>query len=84
MLGASDALGLDTLLGAFAAGMITRLVLQGAAPESVGEVLAKIEAMGFGFLVPTFSGATGAHSPSSPRRPCPWWWPSRPSVWTKA
>ncbi|WP_405908481.1 cation:proton antiporter [Streptomyces sp. NBC_00828] len=59
MLGASDALGLDTLLGAFAAGMITRLVLQGAAPESAGEVLAKIEAMGFGFLVPIFFVVTG-------------------------
>lgn len=33
MLGASQALGLDILLGAFAAGLITRLVLTGAAPS---------------------------------------------------
>ncbi|WP_327355917.1 cation:proton antiporter [Streptomyces sp. NBC_01304] len=59
MLGASQWLGLDVLLGAFAAGMITRLVLQGAAPDSADEVLAKIEAMGFGFLVPLFFVVTG-------------------------
>jgi len=59
MLGVSGALGLDTLLGAFAAGLITRLVLHGAAPESAGPVLEKIEAMGFGFLVPVFFVVTG-------------------------
>ncbi|MES5820961.1 cation:proton antiporter [Streptomyces sp. RG80] len=59
MLGISQALGLDTLLGAFAAGVITRLVLHGAAPESAGPVLEKVEAMGFGFLVPVFFVVTG-------------------------
>ncbi|MFD5629297.1 cation:proton antiporter [Streptomyces sp. NPDC127072] len=59
MLGVSGALGLDTLLGAFAAGLITRLVLHGAAPQSAGEILAKVEAMGFGFLVPVFYVVTG-------------------------
>ncbi|MFF0743036.1 cation:proton antiporter [Streptomyces sp. NPDC004111] len=59
MLGASQALGLDVLLGAFAAGLITRLVLGGAAPESSGEILEKVEAMGFGFLVPVFFVVTG-------------------------
>lgn len=59
MLGISGALGLDTLLGAFAAGLITRLVLHGAAPESAGPVLEKVEAMGFGFLVPVFFVVTG-------------------------
>ncbi|MCX5234322.1 cation:proton antiporter [Streptomyces prunicolor] len=59
MLGISGALGLDTLLGAFAAGLITRLVLHGAAPESAGSVLEKVEAMGFGFLVPVFFVVTG-------------------------
>ncbi|MFJ4831665.1 cation:proton antiporter [Streptomyces sp. NPDC088747] len=59
MLGVSGALGLDTLLGAFAAGLITRLVLHGAAPRSAGEILAKVEAMGFGFLVPVFYVVTG-------------------------
>jgi Kef-type K+ transport system membrane component KefB len=59
MLGLSHAFGLDTLLGAFAAGVITRLVLHGAAPDSSGEVLGRIEAMGFGFLVPLFFIVTG-------------------------
>ncbi|MFJ6938996.1 cation:proton antiporter [Streptomyces sp. NPDC101132] len=59
MLGLTEVLGLDVLLGAFAAGMVTRLVLQGAAPESSGLVLSKVEAMGFGFLVPVFFVVTG-------------------------
>ncbi|MEU6123698.1 cation:proton antiporter [Streptomyces sp. NPDC047123] len=59
MLALSQAFGLDVLLGAFAAGLLTRLVLQGAAPESSEEVLAKVEAMGFGFLVPLFFVVTG-------------------------
>ncbi|MFJ6349018.1 cation:proton antiporter [Streptomyces sp. NPDC092046] len=59
MLGASTALGLDVLLGAFAAGLITRLVLTGAAPESGPQVLEKVEAVGFGFLVPVFFVVTG-------------------------
>ncbi|GHJ90699.1 MULTISPECIES: cation:proton antiporter [Streptomyces] len=59
MLGASTALGLDVLLGAFAAGLITRLVLTGAAPEAGPEILAKVEGVGFGFLVPVFFVVTG-------------------------
>ncbi|MDH2391681.1 cation:proton antiporter [Streptomyces sp. HNM0663] len=59
MLGAAQALGLDVLLGAFAAGLITRLVLAGAAPESSREVLGKVEGVGFGFLVPVFFIVTG-------------------------
>ncbi|WP_338696666.1 cation:proton antiporter [Streptomyces sp. Q6] len=59
MLGASTALGVDMLLGAFAAGMVVRLVLHGAAPESAHEVVEKVEAMGFGFLVPIFFVVTG-------------------------
>ncbi|MCX3058835.1 cation:proton antiporter [Streptomyces beihaiensis] len=59
MLALSEVFDLDVLLGAFAAGMLTRLVLQGAAPESSDEVLAKVEAMGFGFLVPLFYIVTG-------------------------
>ncbi|MEV5969844.1 cation:proton antiporter [Streptomyces sp. NPDC051921] len=59
MLGASQALGLDVLLGAFAAGLITRLVLTGAAPESGHEILEKVEGVGFGFLVPVFFVVTG-------------------------
>ncbi|MEU8773951.1 cation:proton antiporter [Streptomyces sp. NPDC048606] len=59
MLGLAQAMGLDVLLGAFAAGLITRLVLNGAAPESSELVLSKVEAMGFGFLVPLFFVVTG-------------------------
>lgn len=59
MLALSHVFGLDVLLGAFAAGLLTRLVFQGAAPESGEEVLGKVEAMGFGFLVPLFFIVTG-------------------------
>ncbi|MEU5955911.1 cation:proton antiporter [Streptomyces sp. NPDC047525] len=59
MLALSEAFGLDVLLGAFAAGLLTRLVLQGTEPEVGDEVLGKIEAMGFGFLVPLFFIVTG-------------------------
>ncbi|MFC8899370.1 cation:proton antiporter [Streptomyces cinereoruber] len=59
MLGLSQAFGLDVLLGAFAAGVLTRLVLDGAAPESSAEILGKVEAIGFGFLVPLFFVVTG-------------------------
>ncbi|MFG2879235.1 cation:proton antiporter [Streptomyces sp. NPDC048337] len=59
MLALAQVLGLDILLGAFAAGLITRLVLQGAAPDSAETVLSKVEAMGFGFLVPLFFVVTG-------------------------
>ncbi|MFF4322198.1 cation:proton antiporter [Streptomyces sp. NPDC001568] len=59
MLALAEVLGLDVLLGAFAAGLITRLVLHGAAPESSEAVLSKVEAIGFGFLVPLFFVVTG-------------------------
>ncbi len=59
MLGHAEELGLDTLLGAFAAGVITRLVLHGSAPRSAEWVMRKVEAMGFGFLVPVFYVVTG-------------------------
>ncbi|MEV6313040.1 cation:proton antiporter [Streptomyces sp. NPDC051840] len=59
MLGLAEAFGLDVLLGAFAAGVVTRLVLRRAAPASSDQVLGKVEAMGFGFLVPLFYVVTG-------------------------
>ncbi|MEU5999362.1 cation:proton antiporter [Streptomyces sp. NPDC047197] len=59
MLALSHVFGLDVLLGAFAAGLLTRLVFQGAAPDSAEQVLGKVEAMGFGFLVPLFFIVTG-------------------------
>ncbi|MFD4574671.1 cation:proton antiporter [Streptomyces sp. NPDC058417] len=59
MLGLAEVFGLDVLLGAFAAGVLTRLVLHRAAPGTSGVVLGKVEAMGFGFLVPLFYVVTG-------------------------
>ncbi|NUP37079.1 MAG: cation:proton antiporter [Streptomyces sp.] len=59
MLALASSFGLDVLLGAFAAGVLTRLVLAGAAPDSREEVLGKVEGMGFGFLVPLFYVDTG-------------------------
>ena len=55
----SVALRLDMLLGAFTAGVVARLVLAGAAEEDRALVEAKIEAVGFGFVVPVFFVTTG-------------------------
>lgn len=60
MLGLADVFGLDILLGAFAAGVLTRLILRsGTSPAHGAEVFGKVEAMGFGFLVPLFYVTTG-------------------------
>jgi Kef-type K+ transport system membrane component KefB len=48
----ADHLGLDIILGAFAAGMIVRGVLQDR--EDVEALNSKLEAIGFGFLIPFF------------------------------
>jgi len=52
-------LGLDMLLGAFAAGVLSRVLLAGSAPADREMVEAKLEAVGFGFLVPVFFIMTG-------------------------
>jgi Kef-type K+ transport system membrane component KefB len=44
-------LGLDIILGAFAAGMIVRMLLEGRDPHRFES---KIDAVGFGFLIPFF------------------------------
>lgn len=49
-------LGLDGLLGAFAAGMIVRLTAAGPEAETIR---LKLEAIGFGFLVPIFFVVSG-------------------------
>jgi Kef-type K+ transport system membrane component KefB len=49
-------LGLDVLLGAFAAGIVVRLFVRG---EDSGVVKGKLEAIGFGFLVPIFFIVSG-------------------------
>jgi Kef-type K+ transport system membrane component KefB len=48
----ADHLGLDIILGAFAAGMIVRGVLKDR--EDVEALDSKLEAIGFGFLIPFF------------------------------
>ena len=58
LLAVADGFGLDAVLGAFAAGVIVRRF----SPPSSGSVLsAKVEAIGFGFLVPVFFITSGAN-----------------------
>lgn len=52
-------LDLDMLLGAFTAGVLSRLLLAGAPPRDVEVIEGKIEALGYGFLVPIFFIVTG-------------------------
>lgn len=52
-------LGLDMLLGAFVAGMLWRTLVAGASEHDRELVESKIEAVGFGFLVPLFFISTG-------------------------
>ncbi|MCU1515132.1 MAG: cation:proton antiporter [Microbacteriaceae bacterium] len=54
LVGLSLALGLDMLLGAFAAGVISRVLLSGARKEDAHHIESKLEAVSFGFLVPFF------------------------------
>ena len=55
----SLSLHLDMLLGAFAAGVLTKLLLVDARPADREVVETKLEAIGFGFLVPIFFIYTG-------------------------
>jgi Kef-type K+ transport system membrane component KefB len=52
-------MGLDMLLGAFAAGVISQLLLRGANTRDRDIVESKLEGLAFGFLVPVFFIATG-------------------------
>jgi Kef-type K+ transport system membrane component KefB len=54
----ASTLGLDVLLGAFAAGVVVRLFTAGENSTAVRE---KLEAIGFGFLVPVFFVVSGTH-----------------------
>jgi Kef-type K+ transport system membrane component KefB len=51
-------LGLDVLLGAFAAGIVVRLFTAGEDSEAVAS---KLNAIGFGFLIPIFFVVSGVH-----------------------
>lgn len=55
----SIAMGLDMLLGAFAAGVVSQLVLRRATTRDRDIVESKLEGLAFGFLVPVFFIATG-------------------------
>ncbi len=52
----AQTLGLDVLLGAFAAGIVVRHLAAGAEIQQIG---AKLEAIGFGFLIPVFFVVSG-------------------------
>jgi Kef-type K+ transport system membrane component KefB len=47
----ADKLSLDVLLGSFAAGVVVRLFIKG---EDSAPITSKLEAIGFGFLIPIF------------------------------
>ena len=53
----ADVLGLDILLGAFAAGSLVGLVARGPGAEPFRQ---KLDALGFGFLIPIFFVMSGA------------------------
>jgi Kef-type K+ transport system membrane component KefB len=59
LLSLSIFLDLDILLGAFAAGIVWRLVMRDAAEADREAVESKVEAVAFGFLVPIFFIYTG-------------------------
>lgn len=56
MVAVAVELGLDNLLGAFAAGLIARLALS---PEQNAALTPRLEAIGFGFLIPIFFIVSG-------------------------
>jgi len=55
----SIVLDLDMLLGAFTAGVLYRLMLSGAPEHDAEAIESKLEAVGYGFLVPVFFINTG-------------------------
>jgi Kef-type K+ transport system membrane component KefB len=59
LTGLATAFGLDMLLGAFAAGVLISILLRSADAGATAMVEAKLDAVGFGFLVPVFFINTG-------------------------
>ena len=59
LIAISIVLDLDILLGAFAAGIVWRLLMRDAAEPDREAVESKVEAVAFGFLVPVFFIYTG-------------------------
>lgn len=52
-------LGLDVLLGAFIAGLVARLFLSGVDDHAQEQTIARLEGVGYGFLVPIFFVVSG-------------------------
>ncbi|GGM05861.1 cation:proton antiporter [Nakamurella endophytica] len=61
MVALSLEFGLDMLLGAFTAGVLTQYFLASAPAADSREIRSKLAAVAFGFLVPIFFVETGAH-----------------------
>jgi len=59
MVWVAGELGLDILVGAFAAGMVFRLFLDNGDPHEAEVVESKLDAIGFGLLVPFFFVVSG-------------------------
>lgn len=59
MLWIAEKFGLDVLLGAFAAGIVVRLAMEAGSPIEGHVVSAKLDAIGFGFLIPFFFVVSG-------------------------
>ncbi len=59
LTGLATAFGLDMLLGAFAAGMLISVLLRATDADATALVEAKLDAVGFGFLIPIFFVNTG-------------------------
>jgi Kef-type K+ transport system membrane component KefB len=59
LVGLAVLFGLDMLLGAFAAGILISLLLRDVEPGSRTLINEKLDAVGFGFLVPIFFVKTG-------------------------
>jgi len=58
LLGLAGSFGLDVVLGAFIAGVIVRRF---SPPAEESRLQVRIEAIGFGFLIPLFFGVSGAN-----------------------
>ena len=67
--------GLDVILGAFTAGLITGIVIRGTDSH---EFQTKLDAVGFGFLIPVFFIATGMDYDLDGLLSAPPPWPSCP------
>ena len=65
----ADSLGLDVILGAFAAGLMVRYVLHG---RTAHRFESKLDAVGFGFLIPFFFIESGMNLDLSARASAPY------------